>query len=480
MGVFRRWSRRLPEAAAIGGAAAVLVYFLFVPPLIGLADSGDFLRVMSTVGLYYGMSEQNRDMLFFGYFHHLYRWDPKFFTNGGYVSTQVPLLALAVYAERMFTRDGWFDIRWLSAVYAVSFVTACALLMWMLRREAAAVRWTAALVVLFVFADLGYVAYFNSFYGEPVAFLSTLFLVLTVVALVSREKPPVRLLAAYFVAAAWLAGSKLQYTPAALPFAVAGWMFSRLRPDDRRFRVTARIGAVAVVVCAAVVFAANPSGLKHINLYQSVFFGILRESNDPQADLRELGLDPKLAVNAGYHYFQPAPIPQESEEMKQLFYSRVSHADVVLFYLRHPDRLIRNVFKAAEGAFMIKPGYLGNYEPSAGKPYGAVSTAWSFWSDFKKHVVPHHIGTIALVFGLFAVSATRVLLKARAMGRTRTAMAAAFWLAFAADGLLQLVVPIVADGFADIEKHLFLFNVSFDVIVAVSAVVTVRTLARAW
>ena len=286
MGVFRRWSRRLPEAAAIGGAAVVLVYFLFVPPLIGLADSGDFLRVMSTVGLYYGMSEQNRDMLFFGYFHHLYRWDPKFFTNGGYVSTQVPLLALAVYAERMFTRDGWFDIRWLSAVYAVSFVTACALLMWMLRREAAAVRWTAALVVLFVFADLGYVAYFNSFYGEPVAFLSTLFLVLTVVALVSREKPPVRLLAAYFVAAAWLAGSKLQYTPAALPFAVAGWMFSRLRPDDRRFRVTARIGAVAVVVCAAVVFAANPSGLKHINLYQSVFFGILRESNDPQADLR--------------------------------------------------------------------------------------------------------------------------------------------------------------------------------------------------
>ena len=53
--------------------AAILVYQLFIPPSIGMADNGDFSRIMGAVGLEYTTS--NRDDRHFNYFVPTYKFE---------------------------------------------------------------------------------------------------------------------------------------------------------------------------------------------------------------------------------------------------------------------------------------------------------------------------------------------------------------------------------------------------------------------
>lgn len=467
----------LPELFAILGAFALCVHFLFLPPLIGMGDNGDFIRPMKKVGLAYAHPPENRQFLFFGYFHHLYRYK-NHSDNYHHTSTLVPVVALAVFLNKILTRDGFFDIRWLSGLYTLLFLGAVALFMRALRPLGSAVRWTGAFFFLFIFADVGYLAYFNSLYGEPLAYLSFLYILLCAWHLLHQAKPSLWPLLGYLLAVVFLVGSKLQYTPAVFAFTLMIGLFAYLRPDSRAFRSTAILGIVATLLLAGFFFVKGPAWLKRLHLYQSVFYGILLNSPDVKADLQTLGLDPKLAVNAGYHFFRPAPIPQQSKEMQQQFFSRVGRWDVVRFYLQKPRRLFAQMGAAATRAFTIRPLYLGNYEPSAGKPYGAQCTQWALWSDVKRFVIPNHWVTLASVFGTFALVNLFFFVRAWKSSDRRQGLVAIFWLVVVTNSLLQWIVPFVADGFADFEKHMFLFNASFDALVVVSLLFLVEKLAK--
>ncbi|MGQ9496025.1 MAG: glycan biosynthesis hexose transferase WsfD [Thermoanaerobaculaceae bacterium] len=475
--LFSQGLKWLPEIFAILGALALCVYFLFIPPLIGMGDNGDFIRPMKKVGLAYAHPPENRELLFFGYFHHLYRYK-RHADDYQHTSTLVPVVALAVFLDKFFTKDGFFDIRWLSGLYTLLFLGAVALFMRALRPLGSAVRWAGAFLFLFIFADVGYLAYFNSLYGEPLAYLSFLYVLLLAWHLLHQAKPSLWPLLSYLLAIVLLVGSKTQYIPSVFAFALMTGLFAYLRPESRAFRWTAILGAVATLLLAGFFFVKGPAWLKRLYLYQSVFYGILNFSPDVKADLQALGLDPKLAVNAGYHFFRPAPIPQQSEEMQQQFFSRVSRWDVVRFYLQHPRRLLAQMGAAATRAFTIRPPYLGNYEPSAGKPYRAQCTQWALWSDVKRFVIPNHWVTLASVFAAFAVTNLFFFVRAWKSGDRRLALVAIFWLVFVANSLLQWIVPFVADGFADFEKHMFLFNVSFDAVIVVSLLFLVKKLAK--
>lgn len=467
---------------ALGIAAAVMIYLLFIPPVIGVADNGDFNRVMGAAGIAYAEPMESYTARYFGFAHQFYHYGG--FTSGGYVSTHVLLVALAGGLGRLIDPHT-FDVRVLGFCYMALMLSA----IWLIVRYAPAVRSkrtdaiavsTLAVILIFVFCDVGYTAYYQSFFGEPYALVATMMALGACLAIASRtgagssewddtgplnERPPTAWLLGLFVAAGVaLATSKIQNAPIGFLFAFLAWRMAGLRPD-KGWRKRTRIGAGTLALTAVLMMAAAPGELRHINLYQSIFFGVLKDTPDVQRDMRELGIPDKYAGLAGTNFFQKDTIvPQSDPTLKREVLDRLSHRDIAFYYVRHPDRFVSKLKKAAESGTAIRPYYLGNYSESAGRERSQLSYAFSMWSEWKhKHMpnsLPWFAGCYAVYYALLAAwwHGSR--------GRPGTRLVAEMLAVVGATGILAVVVSLMGDGEADLRKHLFMFNVCFDIMAA--------------
>ncbi|AJY75481.1 hypothetical protein [Paenibacillus beijingensis] len=465
-----RYWFKLEWVAAVCGAG-ILIYLLFGHPFIGVADNGDFLRVIATSGLNYDPDGTDYRDRFFGYAHMHYAYET---FRGAYISTQIIPVIIARYIGWIWDRH-LFDIRVLALIYMILMASAAYLIVRTGKTSSRAAGIVLAAAVLFVFFDIGYAAYFNSFYGEPVSFLFLLLTAGTGMMLAGQERPSPKLLAAFFVCVLMLACSKIQNTPIGIVFALYGLRFVRLR-YDWSWRKLVLICCAGLFVLSAAMYVFAPKQLKHINIYQTVFYGILNGSPDIEGDLKALGLPPELAVNAGTNFFQTdTVIKQDAPEMKAMFYDRISHKDVLLYYLTHPQRLLQKMDKAAGSSMTIRPYYLGNYEKEVGKPYGAIAYAYSGWSELKRQYMPHSLLFIILFYALYY--AVALIEYARSISTSvRIRIELLMLVGFV--GFFSFIVPILGDGLADLEKHLFLFNVAFDMMAVTAVVWVVYRIAR--
>jgi len=453
-------------AAWIAGfAAAVLVVVLImVPPVLGLADSGDFGRVLGGVGLTHLDPNESYEDRYFGYAHQFFGYGG--YMLGGYNSTHVLLVAAAGLVGRIF--DGEiFDIRFLGAVYTALFVWAVALFVRYApktenRSTTLIVSAVLALSLIFIFGDVGYIVYFQSFFGEPYALIATLLAVAGALALVSADRPTGGLFALFVAAALALATSKIQNAPLGFAFALLAWRMLALRPDSR-WRKQVLTGIGVLVVGSALMIIVAPDRLKNVNLYQSIFFGVLRNSSDVAGDMKELGIPEKYAALAGTNYFQKdTAIPQNDPVLREEVLEKLSHKDIAFYYLRHPSRFIQKLEAAADNAVYIRPGYLGNYDQSAGKPWGAISGEFGVWSKWKVTGMPRSLG---FFIGFYVLYYAVLAFLWRKMSSRRFRLALETMAVVGLAGAFAVVVPLIGDGEADLGKHLFMFNVCFDMMV---------------
>jgi hypothetical protein len=399
---------------------------------------------------------------YFGYVSRQFRIVPSIPFPGGYFSTEIPLVAAAVALCRSISESGVFDIRYLSAIYSVVFLIALYLAVRFCRQKAGnAAGWVLAALTIFIFTDIGYISYFNTLYGEAVSLVFLLLAAGSAMWLTSVKEPKLYMLLVFFAGMVLFAGAKVQNSPLGILAAVYGLGMLGLRPDKRWKRTVAASAALLVAVSALSYFTVSRD-IKVCNKYQTVFFGILKDSPDPAGDLEELGLDTGLAVLAGTNYFMESyPVDIRSNSFKQELYQKVSHFKIAGFYLRHPDRFLKKLEVSAENGFKLKQGF-GNYEKAPGVEYGQITEMMSAWSNFKWMVLPHSLLLVAGVFLIFFLTAAFRFVGA---GDANTKRMYGFLLFIGAIGLTQFMLPVIGDGEADLSKHLFLFNVSFDMMV---------------
>ncbi|MFC4600496.1 hypothetical protein [Cohnella hongkongensis] len=454
------------RVAVFAGIAAgmLLIGLIMIPPVIGLADSGDFGRVLGVSGLRVLHPEQSYEELYFNYAHSYFGYGD--FTLGGYVSTHVLFVAAAGWIGRLI--DGSvFDIRILGACYAAFYIWAIALFVRhspRMKGQAKTLCMAAVLAgaLLFVFSDIGYAAYFQSFFGEPYALIAMLLLVASAFALASSEEPSGRMFALFVAAALAVATSKIQNAPLGFVFALLAWRMIRLR-KDRRWQRQVWTGVAVLLVGSALMLVAAPDRLKHVNLYQSIFFGVLRDTPHLERDMAELGIPEKYKALAGTNYFQKdTAIPQNDPVLHREVLQQLSHKDIAIYYLKHPSRFMQKLDRAAENAMYIRPYYLGNYDASAGKPPGAISHSFGGWSEFKVYAMPRSAIGYFLIFLAYAITLAAIWRSSRS-GAWRLRVETLSVVAVA--GAFSCVVPLVGDGEADLGKHLFMFNVCFDMMV---------------
>ncbi|CAM4522298.1 hypothetical protein [Paenibacillus typhae] len=450
-----------PQVLVTLAGGGLILYLLFLQPFVGVADNGDFLRMMNTIGLnYYNAAESYADR-FFSYSHSQFAYDNLF--RGFYPSSQI-LLVLIPRLLAGLVHGSYFDIRVLGAVYAVLLLAATWLTVKLGAKHSAVMGLLLGAGMLFVFYDIGYLAYFNSLFGEPVSMVFMLLTFVLGLRLTMQDHPTRRGLTLFFVAVLFLVCSKIQNAPVGLAFMLIFWRLGSLQREGG-FGKLARRFAVAVAVVSVILYVTAPKELKHINLYQTVFFGILNESPDVRGDLRDLGLPERLEVLAGTNYFQgDTAIKQDDPSLTPDFYDRISHKDVLFFYLKHPSRLIDNMEYAAQNSMSIRPYYLGSYEKSLGKPAGAVAYTYSGWSEFKNRHLPDSLWFLGLFYLVYYAGVLFYYFRAREL---RERVAGELLMLLGLIGLFSFLVPILGDGRADIGKHLFLFNVSFDMMAVV-------------
>jgi hypothetical protein len=170
------------------------------------------------------------------------------------------------------------------------------------------------------------------------------------------------------------------------------------------------------------------------------------------------------------------PYDLRSPLVQEQVYDRITRSKIFLFYLRHPDRFLEKLIISAQNGFYIRPTYLGNYERAPGVKPLQMASMFSLWSTFKANTLPHSLFLVASFFFLyFGVLAYYYIIKWRRKERTL------FLDIFSTLGLIGVVcfvVPVLGDGEADHAKHLFLFNVCFDMMVVASIIWLFSNLPR--
>jgi len=457
----------------IAAAAVILLLSLILlpRPIIGVADNGDFARIMNSAGLHYLTDDFNER--YFGYVNRLYGIGPVVPFGGGYFSTQILPVLLAVLISGLFSNMAVFDIRFLAVLYILIMAAVSFYIVRGIRKRSAPAAVFAVLLFIFIFCDTAYTSYFNSLYGEPVTFVFLLLMTATALTMTAEEKPSMSALILFSAGAFFFAGAKVQNVPAGVLAALMFLRISSLR-TDKRWRVISSVSAAAVILVSIAGYICVARDIKICNKYQTVFFGILKGSGDPQGDLEELGLDPSLAVLAGTNYFmKDYPVDIRTPEFQKKIDEKVNHTKVAGFYIRHPDRLLEKLEISAYYGFKLNQEF-GNYEKYKDTGYKQVTNVFSNWSRMKMEVLPH---TLLFVLCFFALVLAVLIYEYGRAKDAKSRLLIEFFGFIALTGIMQFILPVIGDGEADLSKHLFLFNVCFDIFAAAAPVYAAAKIA---
>lgn len=119
--------RITPAFAAAFGVLLVTVIALFTAPYVGMADNGDFYRIIYSNGLYFNLPDY--DSQYFGYFVKQFGIFQYFNENSTMVvSSQSLFIKLALHLNQLLFSKEVFDIRFQAAIYTVLYVAAVYLL----------------------------------------------------------------------------------------------------------------------------------------------------------------------------------------------------------------------------------------------------------------------------------------------------------------------------------------------------------------
>jgi len=283
------------ESTLLALIAGLAAWQLLIPPILGVADQGDYARVMRPLGLAH-VGAAYEDTVFH-WVQPRYRVVPADWTDL-LPSAELLLAGTARGLHTVFWPDGLFDLRLLGAVHLAFYLAA----IWLVLRAARTLPIPARIVIaigaLLATPDVAYVAYLNSFYSEP-ASLVFLLALLGVGLRWLRAPAPGRAVAwAYFVCAALVVSTKAQHHVLALPLALLPVLLLA-SAEGRRMRPTLVAVAAGLLVVGASLLATMPDWLRNPARWNGVFYGLLLDSPSPAADLAALGLEPTLARFVG-------------------------------------------------------------------------------------------------------------------------------------------------------------------------------------
>lgn len=453
-----------PAAFAAIVVFLITVIALLTPPYIGMADNGDYFRILYSNGLYFNDPNYNNQYL--GHFVKNYGIYQYYNENGSTLfSSQTLFIKVSLVLNLLFHDAHRFDIRFQAGMYIVLYTAAIYLLVEALTWKMSKKRgYLVAILTIFILGDTGYTAYFNSFYSESVVLIMTIFMVAAGIFMYRKRFNDYVMLAVFVLSGIILTTSKQQNAPVGLIIAIFGVIFIYIR-KKRSYRMITATLLIALLGVGIGSYVLIPQEFVNINKYHAMTRGVLMGSVNPEKTLESFGIDKQYAVLDETLYYDPyTSLAVDSKHMQDQFYSKYNVGSILAYYIAHPDQAGKMLNLAAQDGFAIRPHALGNYEAATGKPFGAQTIFFSGYSLLKDNLAPKTFGFVILwtliVMGLYMPS----FVKAIRTGQRRNAVRLPLIVMIIAIGLSGIFVSIIGAGDADLTKHEFLFTLVFDLV----------------
>jgi hypothetical protein len=462
-------------------AFALMLLVLFGGRTIGLSNNGDFKRIMDASSLAFDADDGSFA------FDNTYRinlteksaagnvlkilFSSEGFSN--YPSLQIPIVRISVIGNLFINKLTGGDMSVyrldvLGVIYSVLYAAVIMFLLKQFRLKNRAVDILAKTMILIVLCDVGYLTYFNSFYGEALQLISFVFLAAMLVRIIiSGPRLSDALLCA--LGCIVLGWSKFFNIPAACVFTVL--LFGIILFKTKR-KIHAAIGIFTLCALAAIYFSI-PAWMSLQTKFNAIFFGALKDTEPASCTqyLDELGLKPDFIKYRNTHiYVEGIAVELEQQGLEEDILD-VSHIDIAAFYLRHPDRLLNAMSISLVNAGSIRPFSLSNFDHSA--PKLTYSHRFSLWSDARSaagfDTWPGFAGVI-LVFGL------TVFILMKRSGRKLYEM---LFILLLSAGILAyfFIVPFMSNGEGDLAKHLFALTQLIDLMILFILTAALRELS---
>ena len=449
--IFASWH----EVALLAICAAILAAQLLAPPFIGLADNGDFAKVAGRLSLGAEGGPAN-----FIYFIPDYLRSPRHYWKSETLSTELPLAWLATRLAGATKEGDVFDIRWLGALHGILLLCAVYALIRRLRPLPRGRAILIAAVAVWIFTDVSYVAYFNSFYTDAAALLGLLLMIPLAVDIAAAGLRNGNAIL-FCLAALLFIGSKPQH--AIWGFLPAGWI---ALADRRR----ALLAAFTLLALSGIALRLRPQDYSAAPLFNLVFAKLTLHGPTPKEFLRELGLPEEDSAFIGMNAFMPgAPVLDPAWLAR--FEQQTSYRAVLKWYLQHPLRTLEilNQTLVVEG-FQIRARNVSNFRRQDGFPPSARTDRFASWSDFRSAMFlkwPHHI---LVWYLLVIIGSIRMVRTRRTPVRTRLGWIV---LGIATLAIGEFCVASLADA-EETYRHLFVFHACTDLTIcfAIAAALT--------
>jgi hypothetical protein len=463
------WKRELLAACVLALVLATLLGMrLFTEPVIGIANNGDFERLLCPAGLSYPSHLEWPERYFF-WINRTFEVGPVPDNCSLYVVSGSLLVRSALWInETLFAQQDSFDIRVMGSVHCMLYVAAFLVILLSTRHWRLSSRAILFYLMIVVFADVGYVVYMNSFFGEPATLLSFLLSVGLYSLLISLPDDADRrsvartalaflVLAALLGSTAFFIASKPQNYIMFLPCVLlcAYLIFAR---RAWALKLLAAAGMLLLTMLALHLFQQVDRGFARMQLFDVVFLDVVGHSPNPEADLRELGLPEDHRIYLGMAAWQQGSPYGNPEFLRE--FEKVTYASVARLYLHHPMRFLDDLRRSARQVFDVRVRQkFGHFEPSSGKPGRTQSSSFALWSQARESLFPRRLWFL-LLFAVFNLGV--IVFKRRRVDRTqyeRGVTALHAWLLIT--GVLAFVT-VTAGGGSFAPRHMFLVNVSFD------------------
>lgn len=446
---------------------------------MGLSDNGDFRRVLLTNNIEY-IDETDKYYVFNRYYNmDLHGADNVFkamveawktnkaediYSSPHFliikISKELNVIANAVSGRPLTD----YDIKYMALLYVFMLSVAALVIFTFFADNKLKLQLAVFVFYIFMFCDAGYLLYFNSFYGEPLQYTSLMLLV--AFGLMIYKRPSLPKVIGFFISLYFFAGSKLANIPYSLLVALLS-LGMMILSKNKRFKLGVVICSVLCSAMIAGLYFSIPAWMNRDTTYQSVFFGITKDSKTPIADLAELGVDSKYAVLANTHAYMDEseyPIDIKSEQFVKDFYDKVSKTDIVSYYLKHPVRLVRELSFAIENSAYIRPPVLGNSETIPMQ----LTDRFSTWSHVR--VALRFLYEPWVIFMLFIlITLYTVFMNVFYIHNHRIESPERKYMICSFDVLvcglwINLLLPVLCNGEADLAKHMFLFTNCIDIL----------------
>ena len=452
---------RTSEILLVALFTVCVSFQLFVPPAIGLANNGDFAKMIGRFSLAPASLDTSEE---YAYFTARWVYNRAFYWLSDDRSSELIPISAAVLTDWWFS-SRIFDIRTLGAIHSLVWIACFAAFLPLLRPVPARLRYAIGIAAVFIFTDVSYVACFNSFYTDVAAFLFLAWALILWLHFINSRRPSAGLFAMFVAASILCVSSKAQHAVLGLFLCVLAAIAALCLEGGWR-KAGAFAAAGLIVAAAALSFRLMPHEEKSDDAYAGIFMILLHNSPTTLEDLRELGLGPEYLG-----YVDRWPIPTFADEpAKQAwwneFNNRTGHGQIARFILKHPWRSAAIVYRTLHLEAAKRRPDLGNYERIYGLPPRAKTNSFGWWSALRS--LPFRVAPWHILVWYAAVLAAGICFAIRRRGDMASHLGVLGAL-LAGMGLVELAVGSMADA-GEVARHLLLFHIITDFTIVLALV----------